>query len=72
MITIGILALMLYVFGKIALFAVKAAWGIGKLLFTIVFAPAILLLMIFSGLFSLAVPLLIVIFVISFAKGVFE
>lgn len=72
MITIGALILMFYVFGKIALFAIKAAWGIGKIILTIVFLPLILLGMIFSGLFVFAVPLLIVVFFLSILGGVFE
>lgn len=71
MITICTLGFMLYLFVKIGFFALKAAWGIGKIVLTIVFAPLILIGMIFSGLFTLVIPILIVILVVSMIRGVF-
>lgn len=72
MITICTLGFMLYLFGKIGFFALRAAWGIGKIVLTIVFAPLILIGMIFSGLFALVVPLLIIILLVSLVAGVFS
>ncbi len=56
---------MILIFGKIGFFALKAAWGITKLLFFVMFLPAILIVMVFAGLLYLALPLLIVIGIVS-------
>lgn len=56
---------MFCVFGKLIIFAFRAAWGITKILFTLVFLPVILIGLVFGGLISIALPLLIVIGVIS-------
>lgn len=66
MLTVLFYIAMFLVFGKLFLFGIKMAWGITKLLFTIVFLPVILIGMIVGGLISLAWPLLIIIAIISF------
>lgn len=57
--------LMFMVFGKILIFALKVSWGITKILLTIVFLPFILVVMVFAGFMTLALPLLIIIGIIS-------
>ncbi len=59
---LGILFWILFImiFGKLILFAFKAAWGITKVLFTIIIFPLVLIGMVVSGLLSLALPLLLV------------
>lgn len=57
--------LMFIVFGKILIFAIKATWGIAKILFTIVFLPLILVGLVLKGLVAIALPVLLVIGVIS-------
>ena len=57
--------LMFIVFGKILIFAIKATWGIAKILFTIVFLPLILVGLVLKGLVTIALPVLLVIGVIS-------
>lgn len=59
---LGILFWILFImiFGRIILFAFKAAWGITKVLFTIVIFPLVLVGMVVSGLLSLALPLLLI------------
>ena len=57
--------LMFIVFGKILIFAIKATWGIAKVLFTIVFLPLILVGLVLKGLVAIALPVLLVIGVIS-------
>lgn len=57
--------LMIGIFGKLLIFSFKATWGITKILFTIVFLPIILILMVLAGLVSLALPILLVIGVIA-------
>ena len=40
---------MIWIFGKLFIFGVKAAWGISKLLLTVVFLPLILVGMVIGG-----------------------
>lgn len=56
---------MIWVFGKLLVFGVKAAWGITKILVTIVLLPLVLLGMVAGGLLYLAFPILIVIGIVS-------
>lgn len=56
---------MLWVFGKMLIFGIKAAWGIAKILFTIIFLPVILVGLVIGGLIYIAFPVLIVIGIIS-------
>ena len=57
--------LMITIFGKLFIFGVKAAWGITKILVTVVFFPLILVGLVVGGLVSLALPILLVVGVIS-------
>lgn len=52
--------LFIMIFGRLILFAFKAAWGVTKVLFTIIIFPLVLVGMVVSGLLSLALPLLLV------------
>ena len=56
---------MLWVFGKLLVFGIKAAWGVTKLLFTVVFLPVVLFALVLGGLITFAFPLLIIIGIIS-------
>lgn len=70
MITLFII-FMLLIFGKLGIFALKAAWGITKLVFFLMFLPGILIVMALAGLIYLALPLLIIIGIVSlFTKAV--
>lgn len=53
------------IFGKIFLFAVKASWGIVKILFTVLLLPLLLILLVIAGLFYIALPVLVIAGVIS-------
>lgn len=57
--------LLLMVFGKILVFAVKAAWGVSKIVVSLVLLPISLVGLVFAGLMQLALPLLVIIGVIS-------
>lgn len=57
---------LLGVFGKLFIFGMKAAWGITKILFTIILLPAILIGMVIGGLIYIALPIVIIIGIISF------
>ena len=61
--------MMIIVFGKILIFALKAAWGISKIVLTVVFLPVILILMAISGLLSVAFVILISVGIISLIAG---
>ena len=56
---------MIWIFGKLFIFGVKAAWGISKLLLTVVFLPLILIGMVIGGLMSIAFPILIVVGIVT-------
>jgi len=57
--------LMITIFGKLFIFGVKATWGITKILVTVVFLPLILIGLVVGGLISLALPILLVVGVVS-------
>lgn len=69
MITLLFCILMFTVFGKLALLAIRAAWGISKVLFCLVFAPLFLIILVISGLVYIALPLLLIGALVSFAVG---
>lgn len=57
--------LMLVIFGKIFGFALKATWGITKIIFSIVLLPIFLIALVFMGLIWIALPVLLVIGIVS-------
>lgn len=57
-------------FGNMIVFAVKMAWGLGKILCTVVFFPLILICLVIGGLIKLAFPLLLIGAVIGIVKNV--
>lgn len=57
-------------FGNMIVFAIKMAWGLGKVFFTVVFFPLILICMVVGGLIKLAFPLLLIGGVIGIVKNV--
>lgn len=60
MLTFLFIVLMLFIFGKVFIFALKASWGIVKILFTVVLFPLVLVGLVIAGLVTLALPILIV------------
>lgn len=59
------MVLLFMVFGKILVFAVKAAWGVTKIVCTVVLFPLILIGMVVGGLIKIALPVLLIIGVIT-------
>ena len=53
--------MMLLIFGNVLMFAIKAAWGISKVICTVVLLPLVLVVMVLAGLIKLAFPILAVI-----------
>ena len=60
MLTLIFIICMFVVFGKIAMLALKGAWGMTKVLVTLIFLPIILIGMLFKGLIVIAIPALII------------
>lgn len=56
---------MIWIFGKLLLFGIKAAWGISKLLVTVVLLPLVLIGMVIGGLIYIAFPILIVVGIVA-------
>ena len=52
--------------GRVVFWALRAAWGISRLIFTIVFLPVIIIGAIIFGLVKIALPLLVIGLIISF------
>lgn len=69
MLTFLFFILLFGIFGKLIWLAVKAAWGISKIVFSIVFLPVVVLVLFFSGLVYVALGLLVVIGIVSLIKG---
>lgn len=65
MLTLIFTILMLLIFGKIIGFAVKAAWGISKIICTVVLLPLFLIGLVFAGLIGIAFPILLVVGIVS-------
>ena len=60
--------LMIFVFGKLCFFGLKAAWGLSKFVLTIILFPITLMMMVSAGLIYFAFIILIIIGIISFFK----
>jgi hypothetical protein len=60
MLTLIMMIMFFAVFGKLLGFAFKVGWGMLKIAAYLIFLPAIVLMLIFGGLFYVALPILIV------------
>lgn len=69
MLTLLFTILMIMVFGKLIIWAIKATWGITKVLVTIVFFPIILIGLACAGAIYLALILLIIGGVVAFISS---
>ena len=65
MLTLLFAICMIAVFGKLAVLALKGAWGLTKIVFSLIFLPLILIGMVIKGLIVLALPILIIFGVFS-------
>lgn len=65
MLTLIFVILMFSVFGKLLLFSIKAAWGITKIVFSIVLLPLVLIGMALAGLMYGALILVVIIGAVS-------
>lgn len=65
MLTLLFIILMLLIFGKLIGLAVRAAWGISKIICTVVLLPLFLIGLVFAGLMGIAFPILLVVGIVS-------
>ena len=56
---------MFLIFGNILMFAIKMAWGVTKVLFSLVFLPVFLIVLVLVGLIKLALPILAIVGLVS-------
>ncbi len=70
MITLMTLLLFMMVFGRLMVFALEFGWGMCKIAAYLIFLPAVVLLMIFGGLFYIALPILLVIGLVGWCQGI--
>lgn len=61
MLTLIFLILLFGIFGKILGLSIRAAWGITKVLFSLIFLPVFLIVLLIGGLLYIAFPLLLII-----------
>ncbi|MDD7113804.1 MAG: hypothetical protein PUH88_04960 [Lachnospiraceae bacterium] len=66
MYTFIFMIMMILVFGKLLGFAIKAAWGVSKIVCTVVFLPLLLIGMVIIGLVKIALPILLIVGCVSF------
>lgn len=59
---------MVMVFGKLLIFAIKAAWGVSTIICSVVLLPLFLVLLVLKGLLNLAFPILVIVGVVSLVK----
>ena len=65
MLTLIFTVLMFLIFGKLLIFAIKAAWGISKIVCTVILLPLVLIGLVVVGLIKLALPVLLIVGIIS-------
>ena len=61
--------LMLAIFGKLAVVACRAAWGITKIVVCFVFVPLFLMILLVAGLVYIVFPILIIVGIIGFVSS---
>ena len=61
MLTLLFTILMFLVFGKLLGFAFKAAWGISKIICSVVLLPLFLIGLVLQGLIAIALPVLLIV-----------
>ena len=56
---------MFLIFGNILKFAIKMAWGMTKVFFSLVFLPVFLVVLVLVGLIKIALPILAIVGLVS-------
>lgn len=65
MLTLIFIISMFVVFGKIFGLALKASWGLAKIIFSVVLLPFILIALVLSGFVMVALPIVVIIGIIA-------
>uniref|UniRef100_UPI0040560BB9 hypothetical protein n=1 Tax=Agathobacter sp. TaxID=2021311 RepID=UPI0040560BB9 len=65
MLTFIFIVLMFAVFGKLLKFAVKATWGISKMVCSVILFPLFLIVLVVKGLIEIALPILVIVGCVS-------
>ena len=63
---------LLYVTFKLVFFAIRAGWGIFKILLSVVFFPVIIVVLLVAGIIKLTVPLLVIIGIFTVVNTLFR
>lgn len=61
--------LMISVFAKLLIFALKATWGITKIIFSVVLLPILFIVLFFAGLMYFTIPVLVIMGIVLMVKG---
>jgi len=61
MLTIAFVILFFLVFGRLLTFALKATWGLTKLVLALILLPVVLVVMVLGGLLIFALPILLIV-----------
>ena len=61
MLTIAFVILFFLVFGRLLTFALKATWGLTKLVLALILFPVVLVVMVLGGLLIFALPILLIV-----------
>lgn len=69
MLTLIFIFLMFAVFGKLILLAIKATWGITKVLVSFVIFPIVLIGLVIGGLVNIALPILLIVGIAALVTG---
>ena len=70
MLTLIFIICMFAVFGKVALLAIRGAWGLTKVLFSLIFLPFILIGLVLKGLIFIALPVLTIFGIVALLTDV--
>lgn len=54
------------IFGRVLKFAIKAAWSVSKIVYSVVLLPLFLICLLINGLVEIVLPVLIIVGIISF------
>ena len=65
MFTIFFIALLLWFIGSVLRLAIRATWGITKIVFSLVVLPVVAIVVAFAGLMTIALPVLLVVGIIT-------
>lgn len=65
MLTMLFTILLILIFGKLLIFAIKASWGLAKILLSVLIFPLVLVGLVAAGLIYIAFPVLLIVGFVS-------